>query len=144
MDKAVVNQHVQFTAEIWKPNENPRPQTKEDRVQTVTKYESPFLDMNMKWTPEGELNFSVFRKAGQQLKYVVKESTHTPGTLRAIPSGVLNRLAKLTSQNPSLHYEGVDKVYPDHANALRKAGLLPTMGDLWKMQDKKLETENEK
>ena len=55
-----------------------------------------FLDMKMKWTPEGELNFSVFRKAGQQLKYVGKESTHTPGTLRAIPSGVVNRLAKLT------------------------------------------------
>ena len=43
---------------------------------------------------------------------------------------------------------GVDKVYPDHAKALRKAGLatpdFPTMGDLWKMQDVKLEIENEK
>ena len=55
---------------------------------------------------------------------------------------------KLTLQKRSLHSEGVDKVYPDHANALRKAGLtppdFPTMGDLWKMQDEKLETENEK
>ena len=80
--------------------------------------------------------------------YVGKESTHTPGTLRAIPSGVLNRLEKLTSRKPSLHSEGVDKVYPDHANALRKAVLappdFPTMGDLWKMQDEKLEIENEK
>ena len=92
----------------------PPPQAKEDRVQTVTKDESPFLDMKMKWTPEGELTFSVFRKAGQQLKYVRKDSTHTPGTLRAIPSGVLNRLAKPTSQNPSLQFKGVDKVYPDH------------------------------
>ena len=73
------------------------------------------------------------RKAGQQLKYVGKESTHTPGTLRAIPSGVLNRLAKLASRKTSLHSEGVEKVYPDHANALRKAGLatpdFPIMGD---------------
>ena len=81
--------------------------------------------MKTKWTPEGELNFSVFRKAGQQLKYVGKESTHTPGNLRAIPSGFLNRLAKLTSRKPSLNYEGVDKVHPDHTNALLKAVLAP-------------------
>ena len=81
-------------------------------------------------------------------KYVGKESTHTPGTLRAIPSEVFNRLAKLTSRKPSLSSEGVYKVYPDHANALRKADLappdFPTMGDLWKIQDEKLEIENEK
>ena len=110
MDKLAGNQHLQFTAEIWKPDENPPPQAKEDRVQIVTKEELPFLDMKIEWTPEGELNFSVFRKVGQQLKYVGKESTHTPGTLRTIPSGVLNRLAKLTSRKPSLHSEGVDKV----------------------------------
>ena len=102
----------------------------------------------MRWTPEGELNFSVFKKSGQQLKFVGKESTHTPRTLRAIPSGFLNCFSKLTSRKPSLHSEEVDKVYPDHANALRKAGLappdLPTMGDLWKMQDEKLDIENEK
>ena len=148
VDKAAGNQHFQFTAEIWKPDENSPPQAKEDRVQTVTKDEFPFLDMKMKWTPEGELNFSVCIKAGQQLKYVGKESTLTPSTLCTIPSGVLNRLTKLASRNPSLHSEGVDKVYPDHANALRKAGLappdFPTMGDLQKMQDDKLETENEK
>ena len=62
VDKAAGNQHLQFTAEIWRPDENSPPQAKEDRVQTVTKDESPFLDMKMKWTPEGELNFSVFRK----------------------------------------------------------------------------------
>ena len=104
--------------------------------------------MKMKWTPEGEFNFSVFRKAGQKLKCVGKDSTHTPGTLHAIPSGFLNRLAKITSRKPSLHSEGVDKVYPDHANALRKTGLappdFPTMGDLWKMQDEKLKIENKK
>ena len=37
---------------------------------------------------------------------------------------------------------------PEHANALRKAGLappdFPTVGDLWKMQDEKLDIENEK
>ena len=79
----------------------------------------------MSWSPEGDLQFGVFRNKGQQLKYVGKESTHTPGTLRAIPSGVLNRLAKLTSRKPSIQAEAVDTIYPDHANALRKAGLAP-------------------
>ena len=70
VDKAAGNQHLQITAEIWKPDENPPPQAKEDRFQVVTKDEFPFLYMEMRWTPEGELLFSVFRKAGQQLKYV--------------------------------------------------------------------------
>ena len=107
-----------------------------------------FLNTPNCWSPEGKLDFSVIRKSRHQLKYVQKESTHTPGTLCAIPSGVLNRLAKLGSRKPSLHSEGIDKVYPDHVNALRKAGLappyFPTMGDLWKMQDEKLDIENEK
>ena len=79
------------------------------------------------------------------MKYVRKEITHTPGTLRAIPSGFMNRLAKITSQKPSLHYEEVDKVYPDHKNSLREAGLappnFPTIGYLWKIQDEKLDNE---
>ena len=75
-------------------------------------------------------------------------STHTPGTLRAIPSGVLNRLAKLTSRKPSINSEAVDKIYPDHANDLHKAGLapptFPTMGDLRRKQDDKVDSEKEK
>ena len=65
-----------------------------------------------------------------------------------ILSGVLDCLEKLTLLKPSLHFEGVDKVYPDHANSLREAGLappnFPTMGYLWKMQDEKLDIENKK
>ena len=74
-----------------------------------------------------------------------KEITHTPGTLHTIPSGVMKRIAKLTSWKTSIHYEGVEKIYPDHANALCKAGLapynLPTMGDLWSKQDEKVDIE---
>ena len=93
----------------------------------------------MSCAPEGDLQFGVFRKNGQHLKYVGKKINHTPGTLRAIPLGVLNRLAKLISRKPSIYSSGVDKIYPDHANALRKAGLAPpnlsTMGYLWSKQD---------
>ena len=79
------------------------------------------------------------------MKYVGKESTHTPGTLRAIASEVLNRLAKLTSRKPSIYSEGVEKIYPDHANALHKAGLtpsnFPTTVYLWSKQDEKVDIE---
>ena len=81
-------------------------------------------------------------------QYNQKYSTHTTGTLHAIPSGVLNRLTKLTSIKPSIHSEAVDKIYPDHMNALRKAGLAPpnlsTMGDLCRKQDEKVDREKER
>ena len=104
--------------------------------------------MKTSWSPEGDLQFSVFRKEGQKLMYIGNESTHTPVTLRVIPSGVMNRLDKITSQKPSLHSEGVEKVCHDHANTLREACIAPpnflTMGDLWKIQNYRLDIENEK
>ena len=121
---------------------------KEYRVQIVTNDEFLFLDMKMSWFPEGDLQFGIFRKKGQKLKYVGKESTHTPGTLRAIPSRVLNRLAKLTSRKPSIQAEAVDTIYPAHANSLRKAGLSPPVspktGELWEKQDDKVEKNKER
>ena len=123
--------------------ENSPTPAKEERVQIVTNNELPFLDMKMSWSPEGDLQFGVFRKKGQQLNYVGKEITHTPGTLRAIPSGVLNRLDKLTSRKLLIYFERVDKIYPNHAIALSKAGLsppiFPTMRYLWSKQDEKMD-----
>ena len=99
--------------------------TMEDRVQVMTDDKLPFLFVKIIWSPEGDLQFSVFEERGHQLKYVGEESTHTPGTLRAIPSGVLNHLYKLTSQKHSLHSEGVHRTYPDHVYVLCAAGLEP-------------------
>ena len=91
--------------------------------------------MKMSWFPEGGLQFGVFSKKGQQLKYVGKESTHTPSTLRAILLGVLNRLAKITSRKHLIRSEGVETIYLIHTNYICKAGLatpnLLKMGDLW-------------
>ena len=89
--------------------------------------ELPFLDMKMSWSPEGDLKFGVFREKGQKLKYAGKESTNTPSNLHAIPSGVLNPLAKLTSRNSFIHTESVNKIYPPHThtNTLCKVGLAP-------------------
>ena len=66
------NQHLKFTAEIWTDGANLPTPEKEDRVQIVTKDEFPFLDMKMSWSLNGDLQFGVFRKNGQQLKYVGK------------------------------------------------------------------------
>ena len=145
MNTAAVNQHLKSTAEIWTDGANSLTPEKEDLFQIAKNKEIPFLDMKMSWSPEGSLQFGVFRKRGQKLKYVGKESTPTTVTLRAIPFGVLKRLAKLTSRKPSIQAEAVYSICPAHANALHKAGLappvLPTMGDLWRKQDEKAEKE---
>ena len=104
VDKAVGNQHLHFTVEIWTNNTNLPFPAKEENLQVVTNVEFSFLDMIMSWSPEGGLQFFVFRKKGQKLDYVGIGSTHTPGTLRAIPSVVLNRLAKITSRKTSFNY----------------------------------------
>ena len=70
MNTAAGNQHQQFTAEIWTNEVNSLTPVKEDRVQIVMNDEFPFLDMKMSWSPEGDLQFGVFSKKGQQLKYV--------------------------------------------------------------------------
>ena len=68
MNRAADIQHLQFTIDIWTTEKNSPPLAKEDIVQITTDDKFPFLDMKMSWSPEGDLQFSVFRKRGQQLK----------------------------------------------------------------------------
>ena len=89
----------------------------------------------MSWSTKGDLQFGIFSKKGQQLKYVGRGITHTPDNPHNIPSGVLNSLENITSRKPNFHSQRVDNVYPDRVNALREAGLAPpifqAMGELW-------------
>ena len=96
VNKAAGNQYLQFTVEIWTKEVNSPTPVKKERFQILTNDKFPFLDMKMIWFPEEDLQFVVFRKKVEQLKYVGKESTHTPSTLCAIPLGVLNHLTKHT------------------------------------------------
>ena len=57
----------------------------------------PYLDLALYWTPDGSLQFKVYMKENQLLKYLNKGSCHTKSCMKAIPNGVFNRLAKLTS-----------------------------------------------
>ena len=84
----------------------------------------PFLDMELKWNSKKELRFSVHFKPNQKLKYLNNGSCHTRCCMKAIPSGVIKRLAKLTSREGNLKAK-MDNLYPNHAEALRKAGLAP-------------------
>ena len=59
----------------------------------------------------------------QLLKYLNKEITHTKATFKVIPNGVLNRLAKPTSRTEENAKMSIKERYPDHANALARAGL---------------------
>eukprot|EP00957_Ditylum_brightwellii_P134636 10264368-Ditylum_brightwellii.AAC.1 len=58
-------------------------------VTVVYESEFPFLDMRMSWDGEsGEMQFLVFRKPNQVLKYVDKNSMHRPTAFKSIANGV--------------------------------------------------------
>ena len=90
VNKAVGNQHLQFTVETWTNNKILPSYEKMNMAQISTADEFPFLYMNIIWSPTGYTGFRIFGGKGQKFKCVGNVSTHTPITLRAIPLGVLN------------------------------------------------------
>ena len=78
VNKAAVNQHLQFTAKICITKEKFPTPAKEERFQIVKKDKLPFQDVKMSWSPEVDLKSGMFSKQGQQLKYFSKEISHTP------------------------------------------------------------------
>ena len=96
-----------------------------DGVSVISDEFLPFLDMKMSWDAKGKLRFSVFQKPNQRLKYVSADSTHTPATRKAIPRGVFQRLAKITSKLKELKSSPINWIYLEHAAELTTAGLKP-------------------
>jgi len=66
----------------------------------------------------------VHLKPNQQLKYLNADSIHTKACFKAIPSGVYKRLSKLTTITKTNKNLPLDKIYPQHLQALQHAGLL--------------------
>ena len=64
-------------------------------------------------------------KENQKLKYLNSDSTHTNNCLKAIPFGIFGRLAKLASPSKKKLNTKINELYPDHAKALKIAGLEP-------------------
>jgi hypothetical protein len=118
--------YLQYTLSIWlDPNKRSTPLYEWDKKVSITTEPSfPYLDMELFWDPTDSLSFRVHLKPNQQLKYLNSDSTHSSACLRAIPIGVSNRLAKLTTIHPSNEQLPLSELYPLHFNKLEQAGLL--------------------
>ena len=64
-------------------------------------------------------------KENQKLKCLNSDSTHAKHCVKAIPNGSFKRLAKSASVNSRMMNNSIDEIHPDHAKALRTAGLSP-------------------
>jgi hypothetical protein len=130
------NDYLQFTAVLWDPSNSQKDVLLNDKVEVIKDQTFPFLDMELSWNDvTNELTFGVYIKPNQELKYLNKTSIHTPNCLKAIPNGVCQRLAKLTSIDESNKDKKLSEIYPIHFDALGKAGLIqpeqaPTLGML--------------
>eukprot|EP00957_Ditylum_brightwellii_P180488 13748953-Ditylum_brightwellii.AAC.1 len=99
--------------------------------------------MEMKWDEKSrEMRFLVFCKPNQALKCVNKASAHRPTTFKSTANGVFTRLARPTSNIVANEKRQIDKLYPDHAEALFIANLVPltdfpTFQELWQDDEKR-------
>jgi ABC-type oligopeptide transport system substrate-binding subunit len=66
----------------------------------------------------------VHLKENQVLKYLNCGSTHTEACFAAIPTGVMKRLASLTTRIDKSESIRMDELYPMHAKALQTANLV--------------------
>eukprot|EP00957_Ditylum_brightwellii_P181742 13845328-Ditylum_brightwellii.AAC.1 len=95
------------------------------RVKLCTKNAFPFLDMNMMWDNMGFLRFGVYHKEGQAINYVDHSSCHRSCTFKSIALGVYLQLGRLTSKTTENGKKRLNKIHPEHAEALLAAELEP-------------------
>ena len=116
IEELAESKFLKFTAVIWG---NDKEDGKKYNNVSVNRSEYfPYLDMEMFWSTENDLNFRVHLKPNQQLKHLNKGSTHTEACFVAIPSGLVRRLALLTMRTNELEDIRMDELYPLHAKAL--------------------------
>eukprot|EP00957_Ditylum_brightwellii_P014902 1124064-Ditylum_brightwellii.AAC.1 len=103
--------------------------------------------MKLLWDKEGNLDFKVYWKKGQALKYVDKQSLHMQSVFKLISKGVFTRLIRLTSVTDKNKMLTIDEVYPEHTNALQIAGLttkkFPTIEELQLKEEERKYYQNE-
>ena len=121
---------LQLTATLWRMNE---PWVREgcDKVSVYTDIVFPYLEMDLSWSNNGNLQFSVFRKPNQELKYLNSNSTHSTATFKAIPHGVTLRLALLTTIDESNKDKSIIELYPAHFPLLSPQVSALTHFHLW-------------
>jgi len=115
--------NLQFTVEIFGADKED--ETESDAVKVISGECFPFLDMEMYWKDEN-LKFCVHLKENQEVKYLNKGSARTPATYKAIYTGIEGQFAKLTTLDNDTKDVPLDILYPEHAKALKIAGLAPS------------------
>ena len=100
---------------------------KNEKVEMAEELKFPYLDVQMFWK-NSSLVFEVYVKPNQKLKYLNLGSAHTPSCYNAITSGVIKRLAKLTTVTEENRDVTMDVLYPKHVSALEVAKLSPVEG----------------
>ena len=98
------------------------------KIKFTIDYYSPesglnYLDLNMKYSNNGKLKFSVYTKTSTKLNYLNSGSLHHPKQIHSVAPAVIKRLARLSS------YEGdetfkLNERFPQYSEALCKAGLI--------------------
>jgi hypothetical protein len=121
VDKLCGNSILQFTAVMWQSDGWPS-RGSTGKLSVDTNQAFPYLDMEMYWNSRGQLLCRVHLKPNQQLLYLNLCSSHTSSCYRAIESGVLGWLAKLTSATAANIGCPMHQLYPEHAKALQHAG----------------------
>ena len=130
VNKLAEGDYLVFTCDIWlaqgKRDSPPPEVTKDNKLVTVCRKQYfPYLDMKLVWSKKDEeLQFQVYRKPNQQLKYLNTDSTHTRSCFKAIPKGVYKRLAKLTTMTESNANKTLKEIYPIHFQKLELAKLV--------------------
>ena len=126
-DELCGNNALQFTCDIWVDNKKEIDSTAglSSKISLVKSNKFPYLDLAMFWADNDKIQFEVYMKENQELRYLNQDSSHTKSCLEAIPFGVLNRLAKLTSPTRRNKEMRINSIYPGHAKALETAGLAP-------------------
>jgi hypothetical protein len=119
------SEFLEFTADAWENNKDDG--RKHRAVGATNKDYFPFLDMEVYWSTEGNLQFKVHLKENQMLKYLNCGSTHTKACFEAIPTGVMKRLASLTTRTDTSESMRMDELYPMQAKALQAANLAPNI-----------------
>jgi hypothetical protein len=123
VDLLVEGDYFKFTMVMWDPAGNAV--TARNGLSVSTAEQFPYLDMELFWAASGDLLFQVHLKENQLLKYLNRGSTHSKAVFKAIPYGVLGRLARLTSVTEGTRNLPLDQLYPHHAAALRRAAIAP-------------------
>jgi hypothetical protein len=109
------SEFLEFTAEVWGNKKDDG--RKHKAVHATNKHYFLFLDMEIYWSLEGNLQFRVHLKENQILKYLNRGSTHTEVCFAAIPTGVTKRLVSLTTRTDTSESMRMDELYPMHTKA---------------------------